>query len=30
MLFGAEVAYGAQYVNEWAMNTDKLKIQPQS
>jgi membrane protein len=26
VLFGAEFAYGIQYVNEWTMNTDKLKI----
>lgn len=26
VLFGAEFAYGIQYVNEWAMKTDKLKI----
>lgn len=26
VLFGAEFAYAAQYVNEWAMNTDKLKM----
>lgn len=26
VLFGAEICYGAQYVNEWAMNTDKIKI----
>ncbi len=26
VLFGAEIAYGVQYVNEWTMKTDKLKI----
>ena len=26
VLFGAEFTYGAQFVNEWAMKTDKLKI----
>ena len=26
VLFGAEFAYAVQYVNEWEMNSDKLKI----
>lgn len=26
VLFGAEVCYGAQYINQWEMNSEKLKI----
>lgn len=26
VLFGAEFAYGVQYVNEWTMKSDKLKV----
>ena len=26
VLFGAEVCYGVQYVNQWEMNSEKLKI----
>ncbi|SNT30305.1 tRNA-processing RNAse BN [Ekhidna lutea] len=26
VLFGAEICYGAQYINQWEMNSEKLKI----
>ncbi|WP_420578606.1 YihY/virulence factor BrkB family protein [Ekhidna sp.] len=26
VLFGAEICYGAQYIDQWEMNTEKLKI----